>query len=472
MEYKKNDVIELNITDIGTAGEGIGRMTKDGIPFFVKGTVTGDRIEAGVLKMKSSYGYARLIRIIEPSPWRVESRCPIAGKCGGCVLQHMDYTKQAEYKQQIVKNCLERIGGLTDVPYEPVVSMENPWYYRNKAQFPVSRDKNGRVCIGFYAGHTHSVIDTDHCYIQAKVMQPVLNTIRKFLEDYNIPVYEEATGKGLVRHILMRVGFETGEVMVCPVLNGKKLPEANILEEKIRRTIEEYNQNQGAEEILKYDLTSFCININTEKTNVILGDKVSVISGRSYIRDKIGEVTYRISPLSFYQVNPVQTKVIYDTVKEFAALTGNETLWDLYCGTGTISLYLAKEAKQVIGVEIVPQAIEDARENARANGIGNAQFHAGAAEKLFPKLMESAPVDVAVVDPPRKGCDEKLIQALLEMKPKRLVYVSCDPATLARDLKLLTKDCYKIAAVRPVDAFCHSVHVETVCLLLRTDVES
>ena len=480
-QYKKNDIIELTITDIGTQGEGIGRVTPEDIPFFVKGALTGDKIRAGVMKLKSSYGYARLIEVLEPSPWRTEPRCHVAGPCGGCTLQHLDYQKQAEYKQKHVKNCLERIGGLKDIPMEPICAMEEPWYYRNKAQFPVSRGKDGKVKIGFFAGHTHSVIDTTHCYIQAQVMQPLLETIRAFLEEYDISTYDEESGKGLVRHILMRVGFATGEIMVCPVLNGEKLPKAEELEKRLRETVARYNrdgaknreaasvQNKsraGATDgVVTYELTSFCINVNKKKTNVILGDKCIRLSGREYITDKIGDVIYRISPLSFYQVNPVQTKCIYDTVKEYAGLTGEEVLWDIYCGAGTIGLYLAEGAQKLYGIEIIPEAIADAKENAKANGIENAEFYVGAAEEVFPKLMRECPPDVAVIDPPRKGCDEKLIQALLEVCPKTLVYVSCDPATLARDLKLLTAGGYEVKRVRAVDAFCHSVHVETVVRL-------
>ena len=464
-QYKKNDIIELTITDIGTQGEGIGRVTPEDIPFFVKGALTGDRIRAGVMKLKSSYGYARLIEVLEPSPWRTEPKCSVAGPCGGCTLQHLNYEKQAEYKQKHVQNCLERIGGLKDIPMEPICAMEEPWYYRNKAQFPVGRGKDGKVKIGFFAGHTHSVIDTTHCYIQAPVMQPLLETIREFLEEYDISTYDEETGKGLVRHILMRVGFATGEIMVCPVLNGEKLPKAEVLEKRLKETVERYNEGIVLDNAIKYELTSFCINVNKKKTNVILGDKCILLSGREYITDKIGDVSYRISPLSFYQVNPVQTKRIYDTVKEYAGLTGEEVLWDIYCGAGTIGLYLAEGARKLYGIEIIPEAITDAKENAKANGIENAEFYVGAAEDVFPKLMKECPPDVAVIDPPRKGCDEKLIQALLEVSPKTLVYVSCDPATLARDLKLLTAGGYEVKRVRAVDAFCHSVHVETVCLL-------
>ena len=478
-EYKKNDIIELTITDIGTQGEGIGRVTPEDIPFFVKGALTGDKIRAGVMKLKSSYGYARLMEVLEPSPWRTQPRCPVAGPCGGCTLQHLSYEKQAEYKKKHVQNCLERIGGLKDIPMEPIIAMEEPWYYRNKAQFPVSRGKDGKVKIGFFAGHTHSVIDTAHCYIQAPVMQPLLETIREFLEEYDISIYDEESGKGLVRHILMRVGFATGEIMVCPVLNGEKLPKAEVLEARLKETVKRYNEGIAVQGItavekadsitmgnsVKYELTSFCINVNKKKTNVILGDKCILLSGREYITDKIGDISYRISPLSFYQVNPVQTKRIYDTVKEYAGLTGEEVLWDIYCGAGTIGLYLAEGAKELYGIEIIPEAIVDAKENAKANGIKNAEFYVGAAEDVFPKLMKECPPDVAVIDPPRKGCDEKLIQALLEVSPKTLVYVSCDPATLARDLKLLTAGGYEVKRVRAVDAFCHSVHVETVCLL-------
>ena len=368
-----------------------------------------------------------------------------------------------------MKNCLERIGGLTlekvgvgeksssgAAAFEPIIGMEEPYYYRNKAQFPVGRNKEGNIVTGFYAGRTHSIIDTSHCYIQAKENEQLLQLVREFMEENQIEPYNEETHTGLVRHILTRVGFTTGEIMVCLIINGEKLPKAEKLVEKLKDI-------QG--------MTSICLNVNKEKTNVILGNKVTVLWGQGYITDYIGDIKYQISPLSFYQVNPVQTKKLYETALEYAGLTGNEVVWDLYCGIGTISLFLAQKAKEVYGVEIVPQAIEDAKKNAEINGIQNAEFFVGAAEEVLPQKYKesngSMRAQVIVVDPPRKGCDEKLLETLVKMEPERIVYVSCDPATLARDLKYLEANGYQTIRVRPCDMFGHSVHCETVCLLIR-----
>ncbi|HWT73266.1 MAG TPA: 23S rRNA (uracil(1939)-C(5))-methyltransferase RlmD [Mobilitalea sp.] len=452
---KKNDQVEITIEDIGSEGEGIGRY--EGYTLFVKDTVMGDRALVHVMKTGKTYGYARLVKLIEPSHFRVEPRCPIAAKCGGCQLQHLDYQKQLEYKENKVRSCLARIGGFTDIPMEPISGMEEPYYYRNKSQFPVGRNKDGSIAIGFYAGRTHSIIDTRHCYIGAKVNEEILGVIRSFIEKYKIEPYEEESHKGLLRHILTRVGYGTGEIMVCLVMNGTQLPHK---EELIR-------------ELLKIKgMKSICLNVNKEKTNVILGDQVIPLWGEPYITDYIGAVKYQISPLSFYQVNPVQTKKLYDIALDYADLNGDEVVWDLYCGIGTISLFLAQKAKQVYGVEIIPQAIEDAKTNARINQIDNAQFFVGAAEEVLPKKYkeENIHADVIVVDPPRKGCEQSLLDTILKMAPKRVVYVSCDPATLARDLKYLCERDYKLVKVRTVDQFSHSVHVESIILLQRKNV--
>ncbi len=458
MNYNKNQEIKLRFNDIGADGEGIGR-TEDGATFFVKGVLPGETARVSVMKWKKTYGYARLIEILEESPDRVAPRCPLAGKCGGCSLQHLSYEKQLEWKADKVLNCIRRIGGFEDIPMEKIVGMKTPYYYRNKAQFPMQTGADGSSKIGFYAGHTHAVMNTDYCYIQAELMNELLPAIRSFADENHISCYDEESGKGLLRHILIRVGFASKEVCICPVINGSSLPKWKLLYEELSATCKKLN----------YELTSFCLDINTEKTNVILSTEVKCLAGRPYINDSIGGITYRISPLSFYQVNPLQTKAIYDTVKEFAALSGRENLWDIYCGTGTIGLYLAEGAKKLVGVEIIPEAIEDAKENARVNGIENTEFYAGAAEDILPKLVNQAATEptVAIIDPPRKGCDEKLLETLLTLSPDRIVYVSCDPATLARDLKLLCAEKYRLERVRPVDAFCHSTHVETVCLLSR-----
>ena len=420
----------------------------------------GDTIRAAITKVKKQYVYARLVEVIKPSPYRVEPKCPVARPCGGCTLQHVSYEKQLDYKWNKVKNCLSRIGGIEHPEdlMEPIIGMENPWNYRNKAQFPVGRDKEGKVVTGFYAGRTHTIIDTPHCDIQAEGNDTIIKCVRDFLQEYNISTYDEETHTGLMRHILTRVGFTTGEIMVCLIINGTKLPHADVLVERLR-------QIDG--------MTSISININQDKTNRILGDTCKTLWGQDYITDYIGDVKYQISPLSFYQVNPVQTKKLYDKALEYADLQGGETVWDLYCGIGTISLFLSKKAAKVYGVEIVPQAIADAKVNAQINGIENVQFFVGKAEEVLPAEYKEHGVyaDVIVVDPPRKGCDETLLQTIADMQPKRMVYVSCDPATLARDVKHMGELGYQVEKVAVVDQFCHSGHCESVCLLSKKKLD-
>ena len=486
--YTKNQIVNLTIDDIGSEGEGIGHI--DGYALFVKDALPGDEIEAKIIKVKKNYGYARVEKIIKPSEFRVEAGCENAVRCGGCQLQHLSYEKQLEYKQNKVKNCLVRMGGIAesyiDAVMEPIMGMDNPYNYRNKAQFPVGMTKDGDVAIGFYAGRTHSIIDCDYCSIQNDISNDVMQIVRKWINKYGIEPYDECSHSGIVRHILTRVGYVTGEVMVCLVVTDKKVPymaelvemlkeiEGNISErnkELWSEAVEGYSEDETVEIFLK----SVCLNINKEKTNKILGDKIVNIYGENYIEDYIGDVKYRISPLSFYQVNPVQTKKLYGTALEYAGLTGNEIVWDLYCGIGTISLFLAQKAKGVLGVEIVPQAIEDAKVNAAINGIDNTLFIAGAAEDVGDYLEREghdiyAKPDVVVVDPPRKGCDEKLIDTILDIAPERIVYVSCDPATLARDVKLLGEGGYEVKRVRACDMFGMTVHCETCVLLTHKDI--
>lgn len=448
--FKKNDSVILEITDLGTSGEGIGKV--DGFTVFVKDALIGDVVEAKMMKVKKNYGYGRLMTILTPSPARVEARCPQARACGGCQIQPLAYEKQLEYKENKVRELLERVGQVKDYVMEPIIGMEEPWYYRNKAQFPVGTSKDGEIVTGFYAGRTHSIVPIKECFIQHPLNEEIMAIVRQWMTDYQISAYDETKHSGLVRHIFTRIGKYTGEVMVCLVINGKKMP---MQEELVQRlTVIE-------------GMKSICLNINRENTNVILGKDVKCLWGQSYITDTIGDIAYHISPLSFFQVNPIQTQKLYATALEYAGLTGNETVWDLYCGIGTISLFLAKATKKVYGVEIVPEAIADAKENATLNNIENAEFFVGKAEDVLPQQYAQNGVyaDVIVVDPPRKGCDEKLLQCMVEMAPKRIVYVSCDPATLARDLKFLEGHEYKVQKVRCTDMFAHSVHVETVCLL-------
>ena len=468
----KNDEFEILITDMGSDGEGIGRY--EGMTFFIKGAVIGDRVLAGVTKLKKTYGYARLISVIEPSPDRVEAPCPLAKRCGGCQLQQLSYAKQLEYKENKVRNDLIRLGGIDEselTGFKPIIGMDEPVHYRNKGQFPVGTNRDGKIVSGFYAGHTHSIIETDSCMIQHPITDTLMEAVRTYMTKEHVSAYNEETGRGLVRHVLTRVGFTTHEVMVCVVINGRKLPNGNRLTEALEAAVADYNERCFIKAVgtgPKYLLESVTVNINTENTNVILGEECRTLHGKDYIEDYIGDVRYRISPLSFYQVNPVQTKKLYSTALEYAGLTGNETVWDLYCGIGTISLFLAQKAKKVYGVEVVPPAIEDARRNAQMNGIKNAEFFVGAAEEVLPAKYREDPsmrADTIVVDPPRKGCDEKLLECLVNLEPKKIVYVSCDPATLSRDVKYLREKGYALTKVQPVDMFPESVHVETVVLL-------
>ena len=449
---KKDDVIEVKIEDMGVDGEGIGKA--DGITLFIKDAVIGDVVQAKIMKMKKSYGYARLLEVLTPSPYRVEPKCPVSRPCGGCQLQALSYDKQLEFKENKVRNNLKRIGGFTDIPMEPIAGMKEPYHYRNKAQFPIGRDKDGKLTAGFYAARTHSLIPVDECYLGAKINEPILGKILQIMEQEHIEPYDEKTHTGLVRHILIRFGFTTKEIMVCFILNGKKLP-------KQEKFIAALTEIPG--------MTSISVNRNEKDTNVIMGEKTITIWGSDYITDYIGDIKYQISPQSFYQVNPAQTKVLYEKALEYAGLTGTETVWDLYCGIGTISLFLAQKAKKVFGVEIVPQAIADAKKNAALNDITNVDFFVGKAEEVYPSYVsehkEEAKAEVIVVDPPRKGCEQSLLSTIVSMAPERIVYVSCDSATLARDLKYLCGHGYELKRVQAVDQFCQTGHCETVVLL-------
>lgn len=515
--YNKNDIVRITIEDIGNDGEGIGRA--DGYTLFVKDAVIGDVIEARITKCKKNYGYARVEKVVTPSPFRVEPKCPFHRQCGGCQIQAMAYEKQLAYKQNKVKNHLQRIGGFLpeqiDAVTEPIVGMEKPWHYRNKAQYPVGYDKNGELVVGFYAGRTHDIIANTECPLGPPENKAILEAVLAYMKENGVSAYRETTGEGLVRHVLIRTGFATGEIMVCLMINGKKLPAEERLVEKLTGLRLEQGKTPQKR------IVSISVSVNKEKTNVIMGQEIRVLWGNGWIEDSlrvldsadIGTVTdmagesaggeeriiFRISPLSFYQVNPKQTEKLYGLALEYAGLTGKETVWDLYCGIGTISLFMAKRAKQVYGVEVIPQAIEDARENARRNGINNAEFFVGKAEEVLPAFyagnggcgsLEIAEAnedksrgeilareqmrhpDVIVVDPPRKGCDEKCLETMLAMKPERIVYVSCDPATLARDLKILCEGGYKLRKVRAVDQFGHTGHVESTVLLQRRGTDS
>ncbi len=450
MEFRKNDLVTLEIEDCGIDGEGIGKA--DGFTVFVKDAVIGDTVTAKIIKAKKNYGYGRLMEVLKPSPYRVEPKCEFARQCGGCQLQALSYDQQLVFKTNKVKGHLERIGGFTDIPMEPIIGMDELFHYRNKAQFPVGRNKEGKIVTGFYAGRTHNIIENRDCALGVAENKEVLDRVIAHMEKYGIEPYNEATGKGLVRHVLIRYGYFTKEVMVCLILNGNKLPKEELL-------VKSLCEIPG--------MTSITINVNKKHSNVILGEEIRLLWGQEYITDRIGDISYQISPLSFYQVNPMQTLKLYAKALEYADLHGKETVWDLYCGIGTISLFLAQKAKFVRGVEIVPAAIENAKENAKLNGLENTEFFVGKAEEVLPREYKKNGVyaDVIVVDPPRKGCDETLLETMVEMNPERIVYVSCDSATLARDLKYLCERGYELRKVCPVDQFGMTVHVETVVLL-------
>lgn len=471
MDMQKNDTVIVKIEDIGVTGEGIGKV--DGYTLFIKDAVIGDVVEAKVMKAKKNYGYARLIRVVTPSQYRVEPKCRFARKCGGCQIQEMSYEQQLIFKQKKVYDNLERIGGFAtehlEKTMEPIVGMKEPFYYRNKAQFPFGTDKNGNPVTGFYAGRTHDIIANTDCALGVAVNREILELILDFMEKHRISPYDEKTGSGLLRHVLIRFGFATKEIMVCFVVN----------KEKGKTEWIPYQEELMGQLCKIQGMKSISVSPNTKRSNVIMGESYEVLWGQGYITDYIGTVQYQISPLSFYQVNPVQTEKLYKLALAYAGLKSGEekkaVVWDLYCGIGTISLFLAQQAQQVYGVEIVPQAIDDARRNAKINGIENTEFYVGKAEEILPAYYEkytrehpgeTARADVIVVDPPRKGCEESLLKTMLDMKPERIVYVSCDSATLARDLKYLcSSGAYELVKWRAVDQFPMSVHVETVVLL-------
>ena len=544
--YKKNDLVALEITDLTEEGQGVGKC--DGLVFFVKGSVMGDVVEAKILKVKKNYAYAKVEKLLEASPYRVTPLCPVAGKCGGCQLQHLSYEKELAWKEDRIAQSLIRIAG---IPEEEVhakgegILGGKTERYRNKAQYPVQNRKEHReeialggrafeegkkapekeqesydsLDIGFYGFHSHRIIETEDCLINSFENPLILNCIKEWAREYKISGYEEETGKGLLRHIFLRKGFSTGEILLCLVLNGKSLPHGKELWEKLRGlsfraeagglqsevdisremdaesraelhcgvdTQSEAEVHCGENKKIPSKIVGLCVNINEGHGNAILGRETLCLYGKDNIEDKIGELSFSISVPSFYQVNPVQTEKIYGKALEYAALTGEETVWDCYCGIGTISLFLAQKAKQVYGLEIVPEAIENAKKNAEKNGLYNTEFYIGAAEEVLPKWVEEQKrelsakgadcgigdlVDVVSLDPPRKGCDEACLSAVLELSPKRIVYVSCDPGSLARDMKYLREGGYALEKWVGIDNFPRTGHVETVALLSKLDVD-
>ena len=450
---QKNETILIDIVSIGEAGEGIGKI--DGFTLFIHGAIPGDKVKAKIIKVKKAYGIGKLIQVVTPSVDRVNPPCPYVDQCGGCQVQHVDYSAQLRYKHDFVKSSMERIGKI-DVEVEPTLGMDDPFRYRNKGQYPVGGETKSPK-IGFFKARTHEVIDVDVCLLQSKAADLVVNIIREELPKLNWPIYDEKKNKGFLRHILVRTAYKTGDMMLVFVVKGNKLQGAHKLIDRLRAEVPE--------------LKSIILNENKSKGNRVLGFKNKTVWGDDKITDYIGDLSFEISPLSFFQVNPVQTEKLYGKALEFAGLTGVETVFDIYCGIGSISLFLAQKAKKVIGVEIVEDAIKDARANAIRNGLINTEFHVGAAEVVIPELYEKGyKADVVVVDPPRKGCDEVVLQTIANMKPDRIVYVSCKASTLARDLRILEDLGYKTTKVQPVDMFPMTGHVETVVQMQRKEI--
>lgn len=449
----KNEVYEMMVDDIGVNGEGIGKV--EGYTLFVDGGLPGETVLVKVVKVGKNFGFGKLESIQVPSPDRVIPICKVASQCGGCQLQHLSYEGQLKFKQNKVDQLIKRIGKLSDIQVEPVIGMDEPYYYRNKVQYPV-RQEGGRVKIGFYAKRSHRIVETDICYIQDQRNEEVKALILDWMTQNGISAYNEETHKGFLRHIVTRHAHTTKLMHVTLVINGRRLKAAEGLIARLTK--------------LDY-ISGISVNINKEITNVIMGEQLLHVYGDTHIEDTIDDVKFHISPLSFFQVNPVQTEKLYAKVIEFAELTGEETVMDIFCGIGSISLLLAKKAKKVIGVEVVEAAVEDALHNADINGINNVEFYTGKAEEVIPRLHDELKMraDVIVVDPPRKGCEEVLLEAMVKINPKRIVYVSCDPSTLARDLKYLAEKGYKVDQVQPIDMFPQGVHVETVVLMSRVE---
>lgn len=448
----KNKEYVVDIVDIGQGGVGIGKY--EGFTVFIEGGLIQDKVKVRINKSKKNYAVGDIVEIIEKSPFRVDRICSDDLKdCGGCQIQELDYNKQLELKTNEVKQVISRIGKLENVEIHETIGMQSPCRYRNKAQFPI-QNINGSTAIGFYKKKSHDVIPTDMCVIQHDINDKIIKIIKTYIQAYNVSIYNETTHTGVLRHLVTKVGFTTNEVMVVLVANGTNLPHLNELASVLKENI--------------LGFKTLVLNVNKAKTNVILGKENKVIYGNGKINDYIGDLVFEISPLSFFQVNPVQTEVLYNKALEYAELKENDTVFDIYCGIGSISLFLAQKATKVYGIEIVEDAIKDAKINAKLNNLNNVEFYVGKAEEVVPKMYsEGKTANVVVVDPPRKGCDEKVLDTIVSMKPDRVVYVSCNPSTLARDLAYLDERGYKCVEIQPVDMFPHTMHVETVAKLRR-----
>lgn len=450
MSIAKNDSIPLTVTATTIDGSGLGHH--EGLAVFVPGAAAGDTITAHIVKVKKNYAFARVEEILVPSPDRADPDCPAFPRCGGCVFRHIHYEAELEVKHRHAADTLKRIGHIAVEP-EPIIASPRTAHYRNKAQYPVEY-KDGRLNIGFYAARSHRVIDCCDCRLQPPEFEGILGVFDRWIQKYNISIYDESTHSGLLRHIYIRTAQATGEMMVCAVVNGRELP----------HTPELVNALLEKEPHIK----SIVLNKNKADTNVILGEQCKTLWGQDTITDELCGLTFQISPLSFYQVNPMGAEILYQKAAEYARLTGKETVLDLYCGAGSIGLTMAATAKEIIGVEVVPRAVADAKINAQINGIENARFICGdAAEAAEILAREGTGPDVVIFDPPRKGCSPALIESVVNMAPARVVYVSCDPATLARDCALFEQRGYTVTNAAPVDMFPRTGHVETVVLMSR-----
>jgi 23S rRNA (uracil1939-C5)-methyltransferase len=452
-KLEKNKDYIIDITGMGYEGEGVGKI--DGFPIFIQGAITGEKVKIKLIKLNKGHGFGKLIEVIDSSKQRREPICGIYKRCGGCQLQHISYEEQLNFKTQRVQECIKRIGKLEDVVIHPTIGMEKPYRYRNKVQLPVG-EKNGEIQIGFYAPRSHEIIDMEICHIQDEVADEVVKHTKEWMRKYNIQPYKPGSSEGaecgIIRHIMIRRGFRTGEVMIVIVTNGYELTHKAEFVELMRKNI--------------IGLKSIIQNVNSKPTNVILGLENITLWGSDTITDYIGSFRFNISPLSFFQVNPVQTEILYSKALEYAELSGKEQVFDAYCGTGTITLFLSQKAKKVYGVEIIPEAIENAKTNAIENTVKNVEFIVGESETVIPQLIHKGiKAEVVVVDPPRKGCDRSLLDSIAHMEPRKIVYVSCDPGTLARDLGILKELGYKTLEVQPVDMFPMTAHVECVVKL-------
>lgn len=443
----KNETITLSFEDLTREGNGVGKV--DGYPLFVPNVLPGEKAKVKVVRVNRNFGYGKLLHIIKESPERVDPPCDVYEQCGGCQLQHMSYSLQLQMKQDQVENVINKISHLDDVIIHPTIGMDDPWRYRNNVQIPVG-EKNGELITGFYQRRSHRIVDNmETCIIQDEAGDDAIAEVRQIANRLGIDAYNEQTHRGTLRHIMVRTGRATNEIMIVIITKTAKLPHKDVF---IKELTEAFP-----------NVKSIIHNVNSKKTNVIFGDETNVIWGEEYLYDKIDDLTFAISARSFYQVNPEQTKVLYDKTLEYANISNDDIVIDAYCGIGTISLFLAKEAKKVYGVEIVPQAVNDANQNAKINNITNAEFVVGAAEKIMPWwTAQGLRPNVIIVDPPRKGCDEALLQAMIDMQPERIVYVSCNPSTLARDLRILADGGYKAKEIQPVDMFAQTGHVESV----------